>query len=63
MRYVLLKRRNSITQPHGAKAQKNGFLDRKPNLQMIKSFSVASFPVRNAAGFPLDLAASFTAVA
>jgi hypothetical protein len=30
---------------------------------MLKSFSVVSFPVRNAAAFPLDLAASFTVVA
>jgi hypothetical protein len=57
-----LKRRKAITQPHGATTQKTGFIDTKPSLQMIKSLSVVSFPVRNAAGFPLDLAASFTVV-
>ena len=32
-------------------------------MQMIKSFNVVSFAAHNAAAFPLDLAASFTAVA
>jgi hypothetical protein len=58
-----LKHRKAITQLHGATTQKNGFLDKKPSLQMLKSFSVVSLLVRNAAAFPLDLAASFTVVA
>lgn len=63
MRYVLLKRRKAITRPYGATTQKTSYLDTKASLQMVKYFSVVSFPVRNAAAFPLDLAASFTVVA
>jgi hypothetical protein len=59
---VLSKRREAITQPHGAPSQKIVFRNMETGLQVLKSFNIVSLLVGKAANFPLAKPCLFVAL-
>jgi hypothetical protein len=57
--YVISKRWEAITQPHGVTKHKTCLFNTKTDLQPIKSFSAVPFPVGKAASFPHDFTRNY----